>query len=159
MLRTAIPFGYLFIALFLLAAFIAGIVLFVRGWRRRSAPMRWLGAGFCAGIITLVVANSAFEAALEWNPTIQTDSEVVGTWSDRAQTITLSHDHTFTYQTGAHIARGTWTRDDWNLYLRGDSDATMRFVQFRGQYRLMTRPPGDPDTWDGDLGLPRSQQN
>ena len=51
-----------------------------------------------------------------------------------------------------------YNRDDWNLHLHGENyDATMRFFfQYRGNYRLMTKPPaGDPDLWDGDLGLER----
>ena len=43
MIRTAIPFGYLFIALFLLAAFALGSGMFVVGLRQRSAYWRWVG--------------------------------------------------------------------------------------------------------------------
>ena len=154
MIRTAIPFGYLFIALFLLAAFVAGVVALVVGLRRRSARARWLGAALCAFVVIVIVTEVAYDSALEWNPTIGGDSQIVGTWTDQGQTITLASDHTFTYQTASQTARGTWTRDDWNLYLRGASySGTMRFIQFHGIYRLMTHPPDDPDAWDGDLGL------
>lgn len=157
MIRTAIPFGYLFIALFLLAAFIAGLAFLVWGWRR-SLRARWLGAALSAFVVIVVVAEIAYDSALEWNPTIGGDSEVVGTWTDHGQTITLASDHAFTYQTAAQTTHGTWTRDDWNLYLHGDSfSSTMRFVQFHGQYRLMTHPPDDPDAWNGDLGLRLAQ--
>ena len=158
MLRTAIPFGYLFIALFLLTIFLAGVATFVVGLRRRSAGWRWVGAELCACVAVVIVADMAFESALEWNPKIDSDSQIVGTWTDDGRTITLGSDHAYTYKAGAQTTRGTWTRDDWNLYLHGDADSgTMRFIQFHGSYRLMTHPPEDPDAWDGDLGLRLTQ--
>ena len=154
MIRTAVPFGYLFIAIFLLGVFVVGLAAFIWGWRRRSVPTRWLGVSMCAFVIIVIVANASFDSALEWNPTIGGDSEVIGTYTDQSQTITLTSDQVFTYQTAEQTRHGTWTRDDWNLYLRSDSySSTMRFVQFRGKYRLMTNPPEDPDAWDGDIGL------
>lgn len=153
MIRTAISFGYLFIALCLLAVFIAGAGALIWGWRRRSLRARWLGAALCASVFILCAADLAFDSTLEWNPAIG-DSQVVGVWTDCHQTLTLASDYTFAYQTTGGTARGTWTREDWNLYLLGDSySGTMRFVQFRGQQRLMTHPPDDPGTWDGELGL------
>ena len=154
MIRTAMPFGYLFIALFLLAAFVAGISIFVLGWRRRSRIAKLFGCGMVCTVVALIVANLWFESALEWNPTIGNDAEVVGIWADHTQKITLGADKTFTYGTSSQLINGTWTRDGWNLYLRGvNYSAAMRFVQFRGSYRLMTHPVDDPDMWDGDLGL------
>jgi len=158
MIRTAIPFGYLFIALFFLAAFVAGVVALIVGVRRRSPRARWLAAALCAFVLIVIVTEVAYDSSLEWNPTIGGDSQIVGAWIDHGQTMTLASDHTFTYQTASQTAHGTWTRDDWNLYLRGDSySGTMRFVQFHGIDRLMTHPPDDPDTWDGDLGLRLAQ--
>ena len=159
MIRTAIPFGYLFIALFLLAAFVFGVSVFIRGWRRGSRGGKWLGAAMVAIVLAVIAGEIVFEVAIEWNPTIGSDTEVLGTWADRAQIVTLQSDKTFTFRTSAQTTTGTWTRDDWNLYLHGDSySGTMRFVQFRGHYRLMTKPPEDPDMWDGDLGLQRTQK-
>ncbi len=154
MIRTAIPFGYLFIALLLLAAFVAGIAVFVWGWLRRSRLARWIGAALCACVVVLVVADVAYDSALELNPSIDNDSQILGTWTGDGQVVKLAADHTFTCQTGSQTARGTWTRDDFNLYLYGGSyTGTMRFIQFRGVYRLLPHALGDPDTWDGDLGL------
>ena len=159
MIRTAIPFGYLFIALFLLTAFVFGVSVFVRAWRRRSRGGRWLGVAIVGSVVAVIVGEIAFDAAIEWNPTIGSDTEVIGTYADGAQTVTLQSDKTFTHRTPSQTTSGTWTRDDWNLYLRGDSySGTMRFIQVRGHYRLMTQPLGDPDTWDGDLGLQRTQK-
>lgn len=156
MIRTAIPFGYLFIAIFLLAGFGFGVLSFVWGCRKDSRRAKWLGGGIVALVCTLVAAEFVFEGNLEWNPQINNDTEIIGTWADHGEMLILATNSTFNYDNSAHIVSGTWTRDDWNLYLHGTNfSATMRFVQFRGQYRLMTHPPGDPDLWDGDPGLSR----
>lgn len=154
--HTATPIIYYFISLLLLAAFVFGVGAFVWGHRKHSRRAKWLGGGLVALVIILVLAQLGFNAALDWNPQILSDAEIVGTWTDRGVTITLAANGTFTYQIAAGTASGTWTRDDWNLHLQsaGVSD-TMRFVQFRGQYRLMPHPPANPDAWDGYLGLSR----
>ena len=154
MFRTAVPLGYFFVVLLLFTAFLAGSAILVVGWRRRSAAVRWAGATLCGCVVLLVVAEATYDSALELNPTIDSDARIVGTWSGGGQTVTLAADHTFTCQSDAQAIHGTWTRADWNLYLQGNSSAdTMRFIQFRGVYRLLPHPLGDPDTWDGDLGL------
>jgi hypothetical protein len=160
MIRTAIPFGYLFIALFLLACFVLGICTFVWGWRRRSRPARWIGGAAIVFVIAIVFSEFAFDADIEWNPYIASDDLIIGDWTGRQGTLRLASDNTFSYHTPSQTAIGTWTRDDWNLYLRGSSySGTMRFVQFRGSYRLMTHPPDDPDAWNGDLGLQLAKQH
>jgi hypothetical protein len=156
MIRTAIPFGYLFIALFLLAGFGFGIVSFIWGCRKHSRGAKWLGGGLVVLVSTIVAADVVFDGNLEWNPQIHNDAETAGTWADYREMLILATNSTFDYHSSTRTVNGTWTRDDWNLYLHGaDFAATMRFVQFRGRYRLMTHPPGDPDMWDGDLGLSR----
>jgi hypothetical protein len=140
----------------ILAVFVVGVFFFVR-WRRHSHRVRWVGVALSALVVIFVIWQSVIDANLEWNPSISDDSQVVGTWTGRGQGITLSPDHTFIRQIDSQTGRGTWRRDDWNLYLEGAS-LPMRFVQFRGQYRLLINPPGDPDNWDGDLGL-RLQQH
>jgi hypothetical protein len=159
MIRTAIPFGYAFIALFLTAVFLGGIVAFILGWRFRSRVAKWSGLGIAGIVVVVVVSNVMFERSLEWNPTIKSDAEIIGTWTGHGQTVTLASNMSFRCQTPSTNYSGIWSRDDWNLYLRGDSFTyTMRFVKFRDHYRLMTHPPGDPDEWDGDLGL-KHQEN
>jgi hypothetical protein len=158
MIRTAIPFGYLFIALFLFAAFVLGLVVFIWGLCRHSRLARWLGGSVVVAVPALVAAEMWFDSAQEWNPTIGSDSEIVGTYADRRETITLAPDKSFTYCAGSQISTGTWGRDDWNLYLTNSNhSSTLRFIQFRGRYRLLTHPPEDPDQWNGDLGLQKIQ--
>ena len=141
MFRTAVPFGYLLITLFLFAALILGIGILVWGWRRRSRKAKWIGGGLIGAIVAAVTANAAFDASLELNPNIVNDADIVGTWTNRVEVVTLTPDHTFRYRVPDHTFSGTWTRDDWNLYLHSatDGNQTMRFIQFRGNYRLLTR--------------------
>jgi hypothetical protein len=156
MIRTAIPFGYLFIALFLVAGFVFGIICIIWGYRKHSRRAKWLGGGIVAIVIALGVAQDFYDRNLEWNPPIETDAEITGTWADSSETLTLSTNAIFTYHNAARTENGTWTRDDWNLHLHSTNfETSMRFVQYRSIYHLMRQPPDDPDMWDGNLGLSR----
>jgi hypothetical protein len=154
--------GYLFGALFLFAGFGFSIVSFVRGCRKHSRRAKWLGGiGFLISTLVAVgvVVEGVFEGDLELNPWINNDAEIAGTWADHRVMLTLATNHTFNYHSSTGTVSGTWNRDDWHLYLNGSNfGATMRFVQFRGQYRLMNHlsmnHPIDPKIWD-DLGLSR----
>ena len=149
------PFGFLFAAFFLLAGLGFGVVSFVWGCRRHSRGAKWAGAGIVALVCALVAVEVAFENDLEWNPQILADAEICGAWAGPKATLTLATNRTFNYQSSARTVSGTWTRDDWNLYLRATNyTTTMRFMQYRGQFHLLTDPPtGDPDLWNGGLGL------
>ena len=114
MIRTAIPFGYLFIALFLGAVLLTGSALGIWGWLRRRRVALILGSAMVLGVIGLIIA---FEASMEWNPSITDDSRVVGTWADDRETITLRADHTVDYRSDTEGFSGRWSRDDWNLHL------------------------------------------
>ncbi len=156
MIRTAIPLGYVFIALFLGAVLLTGAVIVVWGWLRRRRAALILGSAMVLGVVGLVVVDMAFEASMEWNPSITDDSRVVGTWADGRKTITLRADHTVDYRSDSEGFTGRWSRYDWNLHLTAEGvDSAMRFITFRDELRLMTNPPDDPDMWDGDLGLIR----
>jgi len=45
--------------------------------------------------------------------------EITGMWVDHQVMLTLATDHTFNYHSYAGTSGGTWSRDDWNLYLKG----------------------------------------
>jgi len=156
MLRTAIPFGYLFIALILGAALVIGIAFLVFGLLRRRTGLICVGSVISLGIIGLVVYQLTFDAAMEWNPSIPDDAQVIGTWASDRETVTLRPDHTVDYRSDTEGFTGRWTREEWNLRLTADNvDSSMRFISFREDLRLMTNQPADPDMWDGDLGLSR----
>ena len=156
MIRTAIPFGYLFISLFLGALFLAGSVLAVWGWMRRRRVSLIFGSTMGLAVIGLIIVEVAFESSMEWNPSIKDDSRVLGTWADDRETITLRADHTVDYRSDTEGFSGRWSRDDWNLHLTAEGvESIMRFISFRDELRLMSNPPDDPDIWNGNLGLAR----
>ncbi len=106
------------------------------------------------GVVALVVIEILFESYMEWNPSISDDSRILGTWADNRKTITLRADHSVDYKSDPGNVSGKWTRVDDNLYLFAEGvNSRMRFITFKGELRLMTNPPEDPDMWDGDLGL------
>lgn len=132
-----------------LAAAALGLGLFLAGFFGRSRVVGGLGIVVISLIIAAEVATVVFKPNIEWNPSIRSDAEVLGIWTDRSETLCLESDQTFTYRSPTQTASGTWTRGDWNLYLKCSPQLpTMRFVQLGGSYRLMTRPPEDPDEWD-----------
>lgn len=88
----------------------------------------------------------ASEAALavEFNPFIRSDDEILGKWSTNKQALMLLNDNTFSYQISGRVVTGHWTRQDYDLSLKSDSDDccnTMRFVKLYNQYFLLTDPP------------------
>ena len=149
--------GYLLAALFFLTAFLFVVWFGSKGarWRSLATPLLIVGT---FGIMAVLVSRCAVGDGLEWNPTIKSDAEVFGIWEDRAKTVVLRPDHTFDYRDNARLTSGTWTRDDWNLFMynKGHEARMMEFVEYRGRLRLMPDPPGDPDAWDGDVGLEKS---
>lgn len=156
MIRTAIPFGYLFIVLMLGAVFLAGAALAVWGWTGRRRAALVTGSLMVLSVAGLVIAQLVFESSMEWNPSIADDSHVVGTWADDRETITLRADHTVEYRSDNEAFPARWSRNDWNLHLTAEGvDSMMRFIRFRDELRLMSNLPEDPDLWDGSLGLVR----
>ena len=164
MFRTAIPFGYLFIAVALFGLLIVGLTCFVIGWRTQTRPLQMIGAGLSFAVVGMIAVDMIMDSLLEWNPLVRNDATVIGTWSgersmwkDLAETITLRADHTYEYHSDEERFSGKWDRNDWNLHItaEGGIDLMMRFIEYSGELRLLHHPPDDPDTWDGDLGLKR----
>jgi hypothetical protein len=148
-------------AFFLLVGLGFGIFSFLRGRRKRSKGLKRFGAGIVGLILILICIlvgrDIFFDRKVELNPWINNDAEITGAWGDRNLTLTLFSNHTFTYQTLTTSVKGTWGRDDYNLYLGGTNfGSQMRFIQFRGQYRLLTHPIGDSGSWNRNLGLSRN---
>ena len=163
MLRTAIPFGYLFIAIILAGLLIVGVTCFVLGWRTRKRPLQVMGAALTFALVGVIAGEVIMDSLLDWNPLVRDDAQVVGTWSgvrgmwkDFHETMTLRADHTCEYHSDAEGFTGKWDRNDWNLHVTAQGvDSMMRFIEYSGELRLLHHPPDDPDTWDGDLGLKR----
>ena len=152
------PFGYAFAVLAVFVALTTGLCLFGTGWRRRSRELKWTGVVLVTGVIVLVGRQMVFEKWLEWNPMVS-DSEIIGQWAEGKETLSLAEDHTFNYWTPNRAIKGQWSRDDWNLHMEGEGGRfTMRIVRFRDKCRIMTHPPDEPDSWNGDLGLEKAGQ-
>jgi hypothetical protein len=111
------------------------------------------------------MSQIVIDSLVEWNSAIHDDAMVIGTWSrqgdfwfDLTETITLRADHSCEYRSDEEGFAGRWKRDDWNLLITADGvDSTMRFIKFAGKLRLLSRPPDDPDMWNGNLGLMRDE--
>ncbi|MEZ0256842.1 MAG: hypothetical protein ACAI37_16270 [Chthoniobacter sp.] len=130
-----------------------GIYLLASGWRRRSRTLKSLGAILLLFVTAVIARALIFENALEWNVVVS-DSELIGTWSDKTETLTLKSDGTFSYRTAAGSTTGQWDREDWNLNLKSEQAViSVRVVRYFHHPRIMTHPPDDPDAWDGNPGL------
>ena len=141
-------FGYLLAALLFFGVIVlAGVLFASKAARRRSSLVPWIFGALLALLGIFVVHEIRWEA-LEWNPSIPDDAAaVVGVWQDRGCRMVLGADHTFSDRAASQNDDGTWTRDAFNLRLRGKHQSGyMRFVQMFGRYRLMTNPPQDPDS-------------
>jgi len=167
MFRTAIPFGYLFIMIFLYGLLVLGVTCFILGWRTRRRSLKTTGAVLSLTAIGLITADVIMNSRMEWNPPIRDETTVVGSWlrersiwMDFSETITLRADHSFEYHSDEEGFSGKWERSDWNLRLKSEGvDSTMRFIEYAGELRLLSQPPDDPDLWSGDLGLKRVQSH
>jgi hypothetical protein len=163
MIRTEIPFGYLFIFLFVAVSLVLGFVVVCLSFLTPFRKFRWFSAGSYLAYIGLIIVVAVINVTgePEWNPEIKNDREVVGIWTDPHHKLELTADHHFTYLDHEVTTTGVWARDDWNLYLKNDASVSndsarlFRFIEYQGHYRVLTNPPGDPDGWDGDYGLSR----
>lgn len=109
------------------------------------------------GVIGLFSADAIYESWMEWNPIIANEAEVLGSWSDGYSTIVLKADHTLDFTVSNVSATGVWALEDFNFTVTINGHKTkMRFIRHRGNLRLMTNPPVDPDMWAGELGMVRN---
>lgn len=148
-LSSGMPFGMLFIIVFLVGACTIGLLAAVRarrtGWRVAAAVVALLAGGRLAlGIL------SEFLVPVDLNPVVRAE-ELVGLWREGPQTLTLAADHTFRFE-GSTTSRGQWSLDDWNLSLEG---VDARVIKANSTYRIVVAFPDDPDLWDGRLGFAR----
>jgi hypothetical protein len=154
MLRSALPFGASFLYLFLFGSIVSGCVFLLIGWRWNSAFLKRSGLVLAVAGSGLLCADTYYNSLMDWNPVIQSESQVFGTWADERETITLHGDHRVDYHSWNEGFSGTWSLDDWNLRLQAEGvDSPMRFIRYDGELRLMTDPPEDPDGWNGRAGL------
>jgi hypothetical protein len=159
MFRSTLPFGTSLIYLLLFGSIMVGGVLSLVGWRWHWRPLKRFGTFLAISGVGLLSLDAYFNSLMEWNPHIDSDARVVGTWKDERETITLHADHRVDYHSRNEHFSGTWSRFDWNLRLQTEGvDSEMRFVRYGDELRLMTNPPDDPDGWNGVTGLRQVRQ-
>ncbi len=132
-----IPFGDSILALGLLLA-IGGCALVVffaiYRWLRYKRISRRLLASASAAALVLTVALVAgvMEDDIEVNPVISSAGELVGTYSNGGQAITLNADGSYVAKGLPGPLSGTWTHNDWNLSLWNPSLKSPRIVTRNG---------------------------
>ncbi|GAA5496044.1 hypothetical protein Rhal01_02225 [Rubritalea halochordaticola] len=146
-LHPAILGTLLVVAMFVCS--LIGVVVVITG--RKDKKTKLAGIGLIAGpwiLVTLVGVLLTFisPGIDEWNPSIESDSQTLGTWQGDSYTITLKADHTFTADLNSQHLSGTWSRDDWNLTLipREGEQLLMRFVEESDELLLLPTPPEEP---------------
>ncbi len=158
-IRTALPFGYLAIGLFLLCVAIIGLVQVWRGLRtrplNRARALTGIALLTLAGLVT--AANLVSENSVELNP-IVTVADLEGVWNDGPAALELSSDGTYSCSGGGSCAQlgasGRWAHDgDFLLQFTRATDGRVliqRVVRAEKELRL-TDEAKDPDMWDGVL--------
>ncbi len=148
-LSSGMPFGMLFIVLSLVGLCVSGLLGALRlrrpAWRIAAAGVAVLAGGRLAlGIASEVLVQE------DLNPVVQ-PGELVGSWRDGAQPLTLRADHTFQLR-GPPDGAGNWNLHDWELSL---NDTKARVIKVNGAYRIVLSFPDDLDEWNGRLGFAR----
>jgi len=146
-LSAATPFGSLSGVASLVAVCVAGLLgaVLLRGGRGRAFAVGL--AVLAAGRLGLGIASGVLVTE-DLNPTVRPD-ELVGSWRDGAQELTLRADHTFQLR-GPAAEAGTWALRDQEISLgvtRG------RVIEVNGERRIVLRFPHAQDLWDGHLGF------
>lgn len=151
------PFGGLVIILLIVAGLVVGLVVAIAG--RKSKRTLSMGVLIIAApwmLLLLLAALSPHEID-EWNPSIHSDSEIIGEWKGTSSSITIRPDSSFTASIQGIVPEGKWRRADWNLYLTDTNGAEhyMRFVQDGGNLTLLPNPPQDGYFAPGSMALKR----
>jgi hypothetical protein len=162
-IRTAAPFGYLFVGLVLLSVGLLGLALLARGlWRRRY---RQAGFGLCVGLFVAYVlwVNVAEGNALELNPQVSA-ATLSGRWMHGDAVLVLRSNGRYECRGAAECESvgvlGSWTYKDYDVTLVSTHSSTAqdflagaryRVVSYNGALRLASPIDDDPDMWDGNF--------
>lgn len=164
--RSAIPFGYLLLALGWIVGMSALAVVMLRGIRRRNfASLRFFvsAAGFCFGAL-IFVANIVFPDRLEFNPLFSVE-DLIGSWAQGASSFDFENGNTATFflepelrnRLGVSNGGGYWEKSgDFSISIGNQSvsqTAILRVVRYEDELRIIIQDFSDLDMWDGDLGF------
>lgn len=153
------PFGGLVILALIAVALIAGLTVAIVG--RKSKRTLSMGVLIIAApwmLLLLLAALSPHEID-EWNPSIHSDSEIIGEWKIDGSSVTIQPDSSFAAAIQGDVFKGNWIRKDWNLFLTDMNGAEhqMRFVQDRGELILLPNLPEHDHFAPGTMALKRSE--
>jgi len=136
----------------IVASFVIGLAILVT--RRKTRQGIFVGIGIITApwlLIGLLAINPP--GIDEWNPTLDSDSSVWGTWEGDGYLIELKPDSSFSVKFGNKSVNGTWRRMDWNVYLTttDGGERYMRFVVDSGDLLLLPDPPRNEPEQPGPI--------
>ena len=150
--------GFVIGIAFLVGIIVLGLQSLTLGLRTRSQPDLVLGAVFLIAAILIVVTAAhrfSVEAAVEWNPQIESDAQILGRWEEGERTLDIREDGSFTFTSGSVSHTGGWKRADWNLSLVAPNfEAQYGVVRYGDEMRLL-EAPADGESWNYWDGLQR----
>lgn len=159
MITTSLPFGYLLIYGTLFFGILLGLYLCSRSILKKRFNWTFV-IGFIIFVSSfgIIASDIYIDSQLEINPIIKSSSQIIGRWSSNSENLNLKENNQFEYQFEDKVIKGTWTLFDWNLKLNSSNfNKNMRVIKYGSDFRIMTRPPEDWDSWNGDLGLIRQE--
>lgn len=157
--RTALPFGYLGIALILGVIAISAIVLVISGIRGRRVYRGLAGLIILGAVCALTVMDVQADERTDLNPRIASDSDLVGIWTAKGAVLDLRAKGVYACRGDGCSAVGTagrWQRvDDFKLNFVSTppsrvpgTTVRLRVISTHGRLQLI-RASRDPDLWDG----------
>ena len=146
------PLGGLFILAGIAGCFLIGLTIVLACRRSRIFVISGIGI-MLAPWALLFLASILIPEIDEWNPTIRSDSEALGSWEGDGYAIELRRDATFTMQHGSEKSSGTWRRMDWNVHFSTEHEPEryMRFVEDSNELLLLPEPPDDESFQPGPI--------
>jgi hypothetical protein len=148
-LSSGMPHGAVSVAATLGAFWIAGLLGALLLPRGRARALAVGVAVLAAARLALGVASAAVLSE-NFGPAVR-EEELVGSWRDGAEELTLHADRTFVLRS-ATSETGSWTLADHDVWLGA---RRARIIEVNGERRIVPRFPHDPERWDGHLGFAR----
>ncbi|MFV1761497.1 hypothetical protein VWY69_00235 [Phaeobacter sp. A90a-4k] len=167
--RTAIPFGYLFLAVGWVVGMSALAVIMLHGiHRRKVASLGFFASsiGFCFGAL-IFTANIVFPEQIEINQPFS-EADLIGSWTQGASGFVFENENVATFsleselrdRLGVANGDGHWEKSgDFNISIGNQSisqTATLRVIRSGDELRLIIEDFEDWDMWNGDLGFRKS---
>jgi hypothetical protein len=88
----------------------------------------WALFGTALFLIVVIARSQLIQTYTEYNPSNVTVQDVSGRYEKGRMILDLSTDGSYTSENINGLSSGTWTHDDWNLYLTGSSLEMPRWI-------------------------------